>query len=79
MFNYILNLNFCTISRYVMNAMHIKIIRKVRLEALLTSYNNLARVAGVLAEGERRVPGAESGVELQNHGLGSLDNVDVWL
>ena len=62
-----------------MNAMHIKIIRKVRLEALLTSYNNLARVAGVLAERERRVPGAESGVELQSQGLVSLDNVDVWL
>ena len=60
-----------------MNAMHIKIIRKVRLESELTSYNILARVAGVLAERERRVPGAERRVELQSQGLVSLDNVDV--
>ena len=49
------------------------------MESELTSNNILARVAGVLAEGERRIPGAESGVELQNQGLVSLDNVDVWL
>ena len=47
-----------------MYAMHIKIICSVRLEAELTS---LARVAGVFAEGERRVPGTESRVELQRN------------